>query len=103
MMKYQLVLQLPAASIEDYDALIELEESIMEGLGAFGDVDGHDAGSGEMNIFIHTDEPKPAFERIEALLGTRDFMPDLKAAYREIGKSEFVIIHPPGLTRFAVA
>ncbi len=76
-MKYQLVLQLPASSIKDYDAMIELEETIMRSLGNLGKVDGHDAGSGEMNIFILTDHPKLAFQAIKQLLGTRDFMPEL--------------------------
>ena len=53
-MKYQLVLQLPASSIKDYDEMIELEETIIKGIGSLGKVDGHDAGSGEMNIFILT-------------------------------------------------
>jgi hypothetical protein len=102
-MKYQLVLQLPASSIKDYDAMIELEETIMKSLGNLGKVDGHDAGSGEMNIFILTDHPKLAFQGIKQLLGTRDFMPDLKVAYREIGKDEFTILHPAGLSYFAIA
>ena len=102
-MKYQLVLQLPAASIKDYDAMVELEEAIIKSLGGVGDVDGHDAGSGEMNIFVLTDEPQAAFERVKALLGTEDFMPDLKVAYREIGTNVFTVLHPPGLTRFAIA
>ena len=51
-----------------------------------------------MNIFILTDHPKLAFERIKQVLGTEDFMPDLKAAYREIGTDEFTIIHPEGLS-----
>jgi hypothetical protein len=52
-MKYQLVLQLPAFSAEDYDEMIELEKIIEGNLADLGDVDGHDAGSGEMNI--HSD------------------------------------------------
>lgn len=102
-MKYQLVLQLPASSIKDYDAMIELEETIMRSLGNLGKVDGHDAGSGEMNIFILTDHPKLAFQGIKLLLGTRDFMPDLKVAYREIGKDEFTILHPADISYFAIA
>ena len=35
--------------------------------------------------------------------GTKDFMPDLKVAYREVGKDEFTILHPTGLTHFAIA
>ena len=47
--------------------MIELEEGIMTSLGNLGQVDGHDAGSGEMNIFILTDQPKVAN-------GVSDFM-----------------------------
>jgi hypothetical protein len=101
-MQYQLVLQLPASSIKDYDEVVELEEAIMGSLGNLGTVDGHDAGSGEMNIFILTNHPRPAFERIKQILGTRDFMPDLKVAFRMIGKDEFIILHPAGLTYFGI-
>lgn len=82
--------------------MIELEETIMRSLGNLGKVDGHDAGSGEMNIFILTDHPKLAFQGIRQLLGTRDFMPGLKVAFREIGKDEFTILHPSGLSYFAI-
>ena len=41
---------------------------IEDGLGDVGIVDGHDFGSGEMNIFVHTDNPKSAFEKIKALV-----------------------------------
>src|SRR5262245_4887666 len=102
-MKYQLILQLPASSIEDYDEMIELEEVIIGDLANLGCVDGHDAGSGEMNIFILTDFPKAAFDRIRQLPAMRDVLPELKVAYREIGKDDFTILHPPGLTRFAIA
>ncbi len=101
-MKYQLVLQLPASSIKDYDAMIELEETIRRSLENVGRVDGHDAGSGEMNIFIFTDHPKLAFERVKQVLGTNDFMPELKVAYREVGKDDFTILHPARLT-YAIA
>src|SRR2546428_6684871 len=102
-MKYQLVLQLPASSIKDYDEMVKLEETLIKGIGNLGIVDGHDAGSGEMNIFVLTDRPQLAFEQIKSLLGTRDFMPDLKVAFREISKDEFTIIHPAGLTHFTIA
>lgn len=102
-MKYQLVLQLPAFSAEDYDEMIELEKIIEGNLADLGDADGHDAGSGEMNIFILTDSPKAVFDRIRQAPAMRNVMPDLKVAYREIGKDDFTILHPAGLTRFAIA
>ena len=83
--------------------MVELEEVIMAGLGNLGEVDGHDAGSGEMNIFILTDHPEAAFTRIQQHLGTRDFMPDLKVAFHVIGENEFTILHPVGLTHFDIA
>lgn len=79
------------------------EEAIMEGLGNLRHVDGHDAGSGETNIFILTDEPKAAFERIKRLSGIRAFMPDLKGAFRVIGEVSFVFLHPTELAHFEIA
>ena len=72
-MKYQLVLQWPASSIRDFDTLIEIEDVLLEGLKDGSDVDGHDAGSNEMNIFIQTNNPEITFKEIKAVLGTHDF------------------------------
>lgn len=101
-MKYQLVLQLPASSVMDYREMIEIEETIIEGFCELGDVDGRDAGAGQMNIFILTNEPQLAFERIKALLEPKNAMFDFRVAYREIKKNDYTIIHPSGLTHFAI-
>jgi len=101
-MKYQLVLQLPGTSIKDYDAMIELEEAIIDNLGEIGVVDGHDAGSGEMNIFIHTNQPQRAFDDLRELLTARNFMSSVRAAFREIGSDSFTILHPPRATSFSI-
>ncbi|MEI7732921.1 MAG: ABC transporter [Verrucomicrobiota bacterium] len=102
-MKYQLVLQWPASSIKDYDAMIEVENALVENLSTASDVDGHDAGSGEVNIFIRTDDPKRAFNEVKAILGTRDFWIDARVAYREVAGSEYTILWPKSLTEFKVA
>lgn len=102
-MKYRLVLQLPSSSDADYDRLLSLEQTIENGLGAIGIVDGHDIGSGEMNIFIHTDEPMLAFEKAMHLLGPRDDLRGLKAAYRDFDEGEYTAIYPRGLGRFSVS
>jgi len=101
--KYQLVLQYPASSIKDYDAIIEIEDALVANLGDDDEVDGHDAGSGEVNIFIRTDAPKEAFERVKSLLGSRDFWVDARVAYREAAKNEYTILWPKGLDKFTVA
>ena len=102
-MRYQLVLQLSGTSIKDYDEMIEFEEEIIETIGKLGYVDGHDAGSAEMNIFVHTNSPELAFERIKMSQRAQGFMTDLKVAFREIGKDEYTILYPKGLTEFTVA
>jgi hypothetical protein len=83
--------------------MLKLELQIIQGLGDFGEVDGHDMGAGEMNIFVLTDEPRAAFDRIKVLIGTAELMRELKVAYQEIGKSQFTVVHPPGLTQFSIA
>ncbi|SRR6266404_6136596 len=101
-MKYQLVLQWPAVSEADYDRMISLEEMIERGLGDVGIVDGHDIGSGEMNIFVHTDNPKPVFEKIKALLAVGGHLQELKAGYRNFEEDEYTAVYPDGLKHFAV-
>lgn len=101
-MKYQLVLQWPALSIMDYDAMIEVEDALVEKLSKAHVVDGHDAGSGEFNIFIHTDDPKHAFNEVKSILGTRDFWVDARVAYRAITGSEYTVLWPADLTEFKV-
>jgi hypothetical protein len=101
-MKFQLVFQLPASSIQDYDEMIGLEEQIESSLGDLGYVDGHDMGSGEVNIFIVTDKPDEIFQHIKPILLAKDLMPKLKVAYREIGKSKFTIIYPLQLVDFKI-
>ena len=96
-------MQFSADSLKDYDAMIELENNIISGLGNLGEVDGHDMGAGEMNIFVRTNHPKLAFEKIKEIPEIVEFMPDLKAAYRDVGTDIFTIVYPPGLKHFMIA
>ena len=68
-MRYILVLQWPGDSEADFDALISMEEQVGATLGRYASVDGHDFGSGEMNIFIETDRPTEAFADAANALG----------------------------------
>ena len=100
-MKYQLVLQWMASTIEDYDAMIQIENTLIDGLGEDHEVDGHDAGSGEVNIFIHTNDPKEAKE-IKFILGDRDIWREVRIAYREIAKEKYIVLWPENLRDFKV-
>ena len=93
-MKYQLVLQFPANSIADYTEMIALEVLLTKALGSAAEVDGHDCGSGEMNLFIHTDEPEKTFQLIRDVVANWDFFPNLVAAYRELAGEQYSVLWP---------
>lgn len=92
-MQYQLVLQFPLDEDFDFDALIELETKLTFELGSEHDVDGHDFGSGEMNIFIHTDNPIEVFKKTALLLNDQ-LSSILKAAYRKIDSDRYTWLNP---------
>lgn len=100
-MKYQLVLQWPASSLTDYDRMIQVENTLLEGLGVEHKVAGHDEGSGETNIFIRTDSPSAAFARIRKIVDKR-VMKNVRVAYREVSKSAYTVLWPRDLTEFSV-
>jgi hypothetical protein len=97
-MRYQLVLQFRGDSLVDYDQMIVLEERLAEELGHSAEVDGHDCGSGETNIFIFTSDPAGTFRRIRQTLKRQGRMESVAAAYRPIhGKQlseKFIVIWP---------
>jgi hypothetical protein len=102
MMKYQLVLQWPGSTLADYDAMVAIEDLLIDLLADDSEVDGHDVGSGETNIFIHTDDPRKTFEKVRSALGDQDHWDDLRAAYRELSGSSYTILRPKGLDKFTV-
>ena len=101
-MRYVLVLQWPGSSEADFDALITMEDGLSEALGDRASVDGHDFGSGEMNIFIETDHPDEAFSDAMATLGDGLRWAEVRAAFRDSTADEYTILWPQGLTAFAV-
>jgi hypothetical protein len=100
--KCQLVLQLPASSIQDYDSVVQLEEKIEAALPKDATVDGHDMGSGEANIFIHTDNPVLTYGKIRVALHTQLEWKDIKVAYRELSGDTYTVLWPEDYTDFEV-
>jgi hypothetical protein len=101
-MKYQLVLQFAASSTDDFDRVIAFETKLAEHFGTSSMVDGHDFGSGECNVFVHTDEPAVAFEHAHHVAKCQGLLDDLRAAYREVGAQKFEVVWPTNLTLFSV-
>ncbi len=102
--KYQLILQFPFSRSNDYHSIIAFEEALIAELGNRVLVDGHDAGSGEMNIFIHTNDPKGILNEILSSHAKDKRISDMKAAYREnlATANKYVILWPKGLKQFKV-
>lgn len=92
-MKYQLVLQFPLSEDVDFNALIEFETRLSFELGSDHVVDGHDLGTGEMNVFVRTDSPELAFEKAIVVLGA-PLSSTVKAAYRAIDSETYHWIQP---------
>jgi hypothetical protein len=100
---YQLVFQLPGSSETDFGEMIGLEEELRSAIGDLGDVDGHDIGQGEMNVFVLTRSPIRVFEMVRSLPSVARAMPRLRVAFRPLDGDEYEVLHPPGPYRFTLA
>ncbi|HTZ73118.1 MAG TPA: hypothetical protein VMB47_04295 [Candidatus Aquilonibacter sp.] len=100
-MKYQLVLQWPSETTDaDFETLCRTERLVR--LLPFGNqVDGHDIGSGEANIFILTNDPLGCFEQVKAILESHPIWKG-RVAYREESGENYVVVWPKGLRNFRV-
>lgn len=96
-MEYQLVLQFKRDSLKDFDAMIALEEELTETLGNSADIDGHDVGSGETNIFIFTSDPLSTFQKARTVIERRQMINNLTAAYRDMNGERYAVIWPEDL------
>ncbi len=101
-MSHILVLQWPGSSEAQFDELIEMEDELEQALADSASVDGHDFGSGEMNIFIETDQPTRTFAAAQEVLSHRSSWADVRAAYREATGDKYTVLWPAGLTDFRI-
>jgi len=101
-MEYQVVLQFPGSSRDDFDLLIEIEDELEDWVCEIADVDGHDFGSGEMNIFLFTNEPKETFDQAKKVVEQKQLLSVLRAAYRHVESEEYMPLWPKELADFRV-
>lgn len=103
-MRYQLTLQFRGDSLAHYDAMVALENELIQELGDSADVDGHDCGSDETNIFILTSDPAATFQRVRPVLERAAYLNSVMAAYREVEGEPYTVLWPAGSQRqFTVA
>ena len=91
------VLQFAAASTEDFDRLVALEDTLIGELDDLATVDGHDFGLGEFNIFILTDDPAESFDKAHRVLADQGVPNAMHSAYRQLDGEDYVILWPSSL------
>ena len=84
-----------------YDQLIEMENILDYDLGIGHEIDGHDMGSGQANIFMITNNPEDLLQQIKEILNESE-LSIVKIAYREESKDEFTIVWPVGEKIFEI-
>lgn len=101
-MKYQVVIQLPEELYGYLDLIAEMEDRLDECL-VDAEVDGHDIGNGEVNIFIHTNNPVDTFEVAKNILKEyNSVLENVKIAYRDMNGDRYICLWPKGLVEFKV-
>lgn len=93
-MSYQLVLQVRGESLSDFDAMINLERELAIDLDDIAEVDGHDMGCGEINIFILTSNPGAVFERSKPTLDKHQLLSHVKVGCRLLSEDIYTTIWP---------
>ncbi|MDR6644057.1 MULTISPECIES: hypothetical protein [Luteibacter] len=102
-MSYQLVLQWWQPNLPSFDELLAIEEALIEVIGQGGDVDGHDVGASECNIFIETENPEACFEKVRARFDTAPWFADLYVGYRRMDSDVFTPVWPESMPSFSVS
>ena len=83
------------------EKIAEIEEILEYDIGVGHEVDGHDFGNGQANIFLLTINPQKLFEEIMGLLDKSELV-GAKIAYRQENKNEFTILWPSDAKHFEI-
>jgi hypothetical protein len=93
-MRYQLVLQFHGNALDNLDAIAALEENLIEQLAGFAEVDGHDIGSEEANVFVLTSDPVGTFGAIRPILDRVNLLTAATVAYRPVNGQTYTVVWP---------
>jgi hypothetical protein len=99
----QLVIQFPLKATfpdrAEFDAVIALEERLEQLSDRDFEVDGHDAGAGEMNVFIITDDAATTLDSIRSELPNDQ---SWRAGFRDLDSDDYSPLAPAGLAAFEI-
>ena len=98
-MQYQLVLKFRKTSLGSPADVQVLETVLAEALLGTAQLDGHDTGPNDINLFINTPDPASSFRRTKPALERLQLLDRVTAAYRLEGGSRFTVVWPLGYGR----
>lgn len=92
---YQFVIQIIGGLVDDYDSCMAVYYTINDTVPyPSNEIDGYDFGSGTMNIFIDTNDPKQLLADLTnkslVISGT-----NIICAYKTIDDEDYTVIWPP--------
>jgi hypothetical protein len=91
---YQLTIQFRPWLDGGPDLLVQLEDDFADALGNVGEVDGHDVGSNEANVFILSEEPDVAFSICRPIIEQFHLLGFCSAACRRVDESTYTRLWP---------
>ena len=91
-----MVLQLRGDSTSDYDTIISLEDELAEHLGAMAEIDGHDSGSGETNVFVQTSDLENTLKAARVVLESSHLLDRVTVAFRSLHDENYTVDWPDG-------
>jgi hypothetical protein len=82
--------------------MIDLEGRLIDGLSGEHLVNGHDVGSGEMNVFVHTSDPDLACSEVRHLMN-EDEQKQAIIAVRPFESDEYAVLWPHDQNTFSIS
>lgn len=93
-MRYQLVFRFRKAAFETPAAVLALERAFAEALGGKAQLDGHDTGTRDIDLFLLSEEPDSAFRRCKPALEAASLLDKVVVAHRLEGGARFKVLWP---------
>ena len=92
-MQSQLVLKFRRPAL-DNAGVFALEASLAQTLADSAEMDGHNAGTSDIDVFIITSDPASTFRRCKPVLEPLQLLDRVVAAHRFVGGLRFKVIWP---------
>ena len=93
-MDHQLIVRFPVSAVSDHPAMVRLEAALAGILDDTEELDGHDFGLDEADLFLLTADPVRTFERIKPVLVRAGLLDTLTAAHGATDAEEYTVLWP---------